>query len=65
MFCGLCMLHFLYSFICCWIFRLFPILAIVKITAMNMGVLYLLEILISLLLDKYSEVGWLDYMVAY
>lgn len=39
------------------------ILAIVSIAAVNMGVLISLEILISIILDKYVEVGLLDHMV--
>ena len=41
----------------------FYLLAIVNNTAINMGMNYVSQFLISILLEKYPEVGSLDHMV--
>ena len=57
------MCHFFFiHFVCQLIFRLFAHLGYRNSAALNTGVLLSLQFLISILLNKYPEVGLLDHM---
>ena len=58
----MCMVPHLYLFICWWMFRLFPFLAVVNGAAVNIGCMYLFKLYFCP--DICPGVGLLDHMTA-
>ena len=52
-----------YPFICLWTFRFFHVLGIVNNATVSMKCRHPFDILFSFSLEKYPEVGLLNYMI--